>query len=359
MSVAPDRDHGGEHSVVEGRCPFLVVDLCMQAWPDARFEVAHRHGVTAYGVTAFEPHDTFELAVERLMYWHLVARRHPHLEVATSVADVRRVRAAGRAALLLFSQGGDFIAGRLHRIEAMQRLGLRVMIPAYNRTNELCDGLLDTTDGGVTRFGRLVIEECNRVGVVLDCTHVGKRSTLEIIDQSRDPVIFSHSNPGRLAPNPRNIDDEQMRACAARGGLIGLVAWGPLVMRPDTTHWPTVDDYIDMVVYAADLLGGTSYLAFSTDMSLGTYPRHEADPWGEPPYPAIADAYGRLVTADTRSARRSLDGFSDYAHVFALADRMLARGLGDDDVRGILGEHALRLFEQVWQRQGGGASPLE
>ncbi len=350
MTVAPDRDRGGDHSVVDGPCPFLVVDLCMQAWPDARFDVAHRHGITAYGVTAFDPHDTFGQAVERLMYWHLVGRRYPNLDVAVSVGEVRRAREAGRAALLLFSQGGDFIGGRLHRLEAMHRLGLRVMIPAYNRTNEICDGLLDTTNGGVTRFGRLVVEECNRLGIVLDCTHVGPRSAHEIIDRSADPVIFSHSNPSRLAPNPRNIDDALIQACAARGGLIGLVAWGPLVMRPGTTHWPTLDEYIDMVAYAADLLGGTAHLAFSTDMSLGTYPRHDADPWGAPAYPGIADDYGRHVTADPRSAKRSLDGFSDYAHVFTLAERMLARGFSEADVRGVLGEHALHLFEQVWHR---------
>jgi microsomal dipeptidase-like Zn-dependent dipeptidase len=139
-----------------------------------------------------------------------------------------------------------------------------------------------------------------------------------------------------------------MRACATRGGLIGLVAWGPLVMRPGTTHWPTLDEYIDMVIYAADLLGGTSCLAFSTDMSLGTYPRHEIDPWGAPPFPNIAEAYGHHVTPDQRSAKRHLDGFSDYAHVVALADRMLARGLSTGDVAGMLGENALRLFDRVW-----------
>jgi len=105
-----------------------------------------------------------------------------------------------------------------------------------------------------------------------------------------------------------------------------------------------------MVAYAADRLGGTANLASSTDMSLGTYPRHDADPWGSPAYPGIADDYGRHVTADPRSAKRSLDGFSDYAHVFALAERMLARGFTEQDVRGILGEHALHLFEQVWHR---------
>ena len=118
MTVAPDRDRGGEHSVVDGPCPFLVVDLCMQAWPDAAFAVAHRHGITAYGVTAFDPHDTFDQAVERLMYWHLVGRRYPNLDVAVSVGEVRRAREAGRAALLLFSPVCDFIRGRLPPPEA-------------------------------------------------------------------------------------------------------------------------------------------------------------------------------------------------------------------------------------------------
>jgi membrane dipeptidase len=335
--------------VLDAPSPYLVVDLCMQAWPDAQFGVAHRHGITAYGVTAFEPHDDFDDAVERLMYWHLVARRHANLVVATTAADVRTARANDRAAWLLFSQGGDFIGQKVHRLEAMHRLGLRVLMPAYNRSNQLCGGLLDASDSGLTRFGRLVIRECNRLGLVVDCTHVAKRSTLEIIDASEQPVIFSHSNPGALAPNPRNIDDEQIRACAARGGLVGLVAWGPLVMRPGTTHWPTLDEYVDMVVYAATLTGDTSNLAFSTDMSLGSYPRHDADPWGDAGYPAIAEAYGRHVTADQRSAKRHLDGFSDYAHIGHVAERMLARGLSDGDVRGILGENALTLFERVWR----------
>jgi len=342
------RPHGGVHSLLERDQPYLVVDSCMQIWPDADFAVAHRHGIAGYGVTAFEPHDPFATAVERLMYWHLVARRHPNLVVATSADQVREAGRTGRAALLLFAQGGDWIERKLHRLEAMYRLGLRVMIPAYNRTNLICDGLLDRTDMGLTRFGRLVVEECNRLGLLLDCTHVGRRASLEIIEHSRQPVIFSHSNPSRLVPNPRNIDDEQIRACTSRGGIVGLVAWGPLVMRPGTTHWPTLDEYVDIVADTAARLGGTSQIGFATDMSLGTYPAHEADPWGEPGYPNIADEYGRHVTPDQRSHRRALDGLHDYPQVVDLADRLLARGFTDADVRGILGENYLRLFAAVW-----------
>ena len=189
----------------------------------------------------------------------------------------------------------------------------------------------------------------NRLGLLLDCTHVGKRAALEIIAHSAGPVIFSHSNPSRIVPNPRNIDDEQIAACTARGGIIGLVAWGPLVMRPGTTHWPTLDEFVAIVEDTASRLGGTTQIGLATDMSLGTYPKHEADPWGEPGYPNIAEDYGRHVTPDQRSHRRALDGFHDYPQVVDLANRLLAKGFTDTDVRGVLGENYLRLFAQVWK----------
>jgi membrane dipeptidase len=255
----------------------------------------------------------------------------------------------GRAALLLFAQGGDWIERRLHRIEALYRLGLRVMIPAYNRTNQICDGILDRTDMGLTRFGRLVVAECNRVGLLLDCTHLGKRASLEIIDGSSQPVIFSHSNPNRLAPNPRNIDDEQIKACVGRGGIVGLVSWGPLVMSRDQRGWPTLAQFVDIIDDVAQMVGGTDHIGIGTDMSLGTYPDHDPDPWGEADYPNISAEYGRLVTPDIRSPKRSLDGFSDYPEVVNLANALLARGYSDQQVRGILGENYLRVFAGVWR----------
>jgi membrane dipeptidase len=283
------------------------------------------------------------------MFWHLVARKHPGLLVATSVEAIRGAKRDGRAALVLFSQGGDFIETRLHRVEAFYRLGLRVLIPAYNRTNHLCDGILDRTDAGLTRFGQLVVDECNRVGLVLDCTHVGRRATLEIIDRSSEPVIFSHSNPGRLAPNPRNIDDEQIKACVARGGIVGLVSWGPLVMAREQQDWPTLAQFVDMIDDVAQMIGDADHIGIGTDMSLGTYPDHRSDPWGEADYPAISAEYGRRVTPDIRSPRRSLDGFSDYAEVGRLADALERRGFTGTQVRGVLGENYLRLFAAVWR----------
>ena len=121
MTTPAARVHGGFHSAIDVDHPDLFIDSCMQIWPDADFATAHRHGVAAYGVTAFEPHDDFATAVERVMFWHLVARRHPNLYLVHAANDIRQGKRDGRAGLLLFAQGGDFIGWKLHRIEKKEQ----------------------------------------------------------------------------------------------------------------------------------------------------------------------------------------------------------------------------------------------
>jgi membrane dipeptidase len=288
-------------------------------------------------------------ALEGLMYWHLIARKHPNILVVEKAEDIRRAKRERKAALLLAAQGGDFIGDKLHRIEAFYRLGLRMMLPAYNRTGLICDGCLDRTDGGLTRFGRLVVDECNRVGLLLDCTHIGRRASLEIIDQSEQPVVFSHSNPAAVVDSPRNITDEAIKACAAKGGVIGLVSWGPLVLKKGQADWPTVDDFIDHADHVAQLLGSVDNIGIGTDLSLGTYPDHEHDLWGTPGYPAFDAEYGRLVSSDLRSPMRALKDFNDYPQIVNVIEGLGRRGYSGQDAAKILGENFLRVFEQVWQ----------
>ena len=343
---------GGFHSILEQDHPYIFVDACMQAWPDADFANAHRHGVTAYAVTAWRPRVDFTDAVEEGMYWHLVARRHKHLVVAEEGVDIRRAKQAGNAALIIAAQGGDWIGSKIHRVEAFQRLGLRIMLLAYNATNLLADGMLDRRGHGLTKFGELVVSECNRVGIVLDGTHTGKRATLQMIDRSALPCIFSHSNPSAVSPNARNIDDEQIRACATRGGVIGLAPWGPLVFKRGMQRRPTVDDFIDHIDHLVQLTGSADHIGIGTDASLGTYPDHWHDPWGEPEYGNPFEEYGRVVSADVRSSARQVEGFADYAEVINFIDRMLARGYAETDIGKVLGENMLRIFDQVWKPAG-------
>jgi membrane dipeptidase len=348
MPTIKDRKHGGIHSVLEEDHPHVFVDATMQIWPDADFEIAHRHGVTAYAVTAWRPHDDFTTVLKDGMEWHRLARQYEHLVVSETTADIRRAKSRGDAALILAAQGGDWIERELHRVEAAQRLGLRQLLLAYNATNQLADGCLDRTSGGLSKLGERVVEEANRVGILLDGTHTGKRSTLELIDRSAHPIIFSHSNASAIVKNPRNIDDEQIRACAARGGVVCLAPWGPLVLRPDAEEQPSLDDFIDMVDHVANLTGHTDAIGIGTDMSLGSYPVHTSDPWGGPDYGDPFADYGRKVTADQRSPRRNLKDFSDYAEIVNMIDRLASRGYSGQDIGKILGENYLRVAREAW-----------
>lgn len=338
----------GIHPVLDKDHPYIFIDSCMQIWPDAQFEKCHRHGVTAYAVTAWDPHVGVETALEGLMSWHLIARKFPNITIVTHAEDIIRAKKNHTAAFVLASQCGDFIDYKLHRIEAFYRLGLRMLIPAYSLTNNICAGCLDQTDNGLTAFGELVIEECNRVGLLLDCSHLGRRSSLEIIERSDLPVVFSHSNAKSLVENPRNIDDIQIKACVAKGGIIGLTPWGPMNLRKGQTQRPTLDDFLNQIDHVVQLVGSTDNIGVGTDMSLGTYPDHEYDPWGNPEYKDVTGAYDTHITSNIRSPKRMVDGFSNFTEVLKFKDKLTKRGYNDMDIHKILGKNYLRVFKKVW-----------
>jgi membrane dipeptidase len=343
-----ERPNRGFHPLLEREQPFTFVDGCVQIWPDADFENAHRHGCDVYAVTALRPHKGVEDALRAIMDWHRIVREHGNLRLALTVEDVREAKRQGQACLLLAAQDGEFIGADLHRVEAFGRLGLRMLIPAYNRDNLLCGGVLEHTDAGLSALGRRVVEECDRVGIVLDCSHVSRRAGLEIIDASANPVVYSHANPKGLVDNPRNIDDEQIKAVAARGGVIGTVNWGPLIFKAGMTARPTVSDYLEHIDYLADLLGGTANIGIGTDFSLGSYPPHDHDKHG-PGYKTVMTEMNKYVTTYWRAPERFAEGFSTYPEIVDVVDMLRARGYGDDDVEGILGGNFLRVFEQVWR----------
>ena len=350
LTKSPNR---GFHPILEKDIPYLFVDTCVQIWPDADFANAHRHGCTAYAVTAWDdPNSDVAHAIDGMMYWHLIARKNPNIIVAEKTEDIRRAKREGKAALILATQGGTFIANKVQRVEAFHRLGLRMLIMAYNISNILCDGVLDRTDSGLTQTGKLVLQECNRVGIVLDCAHIGRRASLETIDTSAHPVVFSHANANVIAENPRNIDDEQIRACAARGGVIGLANWGPLLLKKGATTRPTIDDMGDHVDHLAQLMGTTKHIGIGTDMSLGSYHFPVPDPWGPPSYgdyKNVMGAYNKIVPPNPLLPERYADGFCNYPQIVDFIALLEKRGYKSEDVRGILGENFMRVFDQVWK----------
>src|SRR5690606_36645690 len=126
------------------------------------------------------------------------------------------------------------VADQPSLVSLYYELGVSWMLIAYNRNNAAGSGCQDE-DRGLTDFGRMVIDEMTRVGMIVCCSHTGYRTAREVIDYSKNPVIFSHSNPRALRDHPRNIPDELMKACAARGGVVGINGIGLFLGENDNS----------------------------------------------------------------------------------------------------------------------------
>jgi membrane dipeptidase len=311
-------------------------------WPDTDWNNVSECGCTAYAITAWEPWDEALKAFDEIAHWHHVVRRHKNIRIAYSAQDIIDARSGGQAALILTSQSGDFLGKNLHRLELFHRLGLRICIPSYNSRNDLCDGCIEPEGAGLSQLGREWVRECNRLGVLIDCTHTGRRATFEIMDVSDKPVVFTHSNPNALVENPRNITDEQIKRSAETGGVIAPTNWGPLCFRPGMTTRPTLDDYISAIDYIVQLVG-IDHVGIGTDMSHGSYPVGDVVP------SSVGGDYARYVSGDARSRLRYVEGFDDYSQITQVASALAARGYREADIAKVLGGNWLRVFSEVWK----------
>jgi len=342
--IAPHPLQKGWHTPV--KTPYVFVDSCVQIWPDTDYARLHEWGATAYCITAFRPHDDAGAALDDIANWHRIARQYPNVRIALTAQDIVDAKANDQAAIVINSQGGDFLGNHLERLDVFHMMGLRMMIPAYNLRTPLCDGALEPADAGLSTMGRAWVAACNRLGVLIDLTHVGERSTLEILERTEKPVVFSHSNPKGLVDNPRNVTDEQIKRCAATGGVIAPTNWGPLNMSAGMTSRPTLSHYLDAVEYIVDLVG-IDHVGIGTDMSHGTYPDGDLIR-GLPAKKSVGGAYAEHVEVAPRSRLRYVEGFDDYGQLPSVAEALLARGYGEEGVRKVLGENYLRVFRDVW-----------
>jgi membrane dipeptidase len=342
--IDPHPLNKGFHTPVE--TPYLFVDTCAQIWGDTDYADLNRYGATAYCITTWRPNDDAGAALDAVANWHRIARTYPSVRIATTASDIEEAHAQKQAAIVINSQGGDFLGNHLERLDVFHAMGLRMMLPAYNTRNAICDGCLEPRDAGLSRMGEAWVEGCNRLGIVIDLTHVGERSTLEILDRSSDPTIFSHSNPKALVDNPRNISDEQIERCAAGGGVIAPTNWGPPNLRAGMTTRPTLEHYLDAIDYVVDLVG-IDHVGIGTDMSHGTYPDGDLIR-GLPSKRSVGGQYADHIECAPRSRLRYVEGFDDYGQLPDVVEALQKRGYTDEDVAKVLGGNFLRVFRRVW-----------
>lgn len=230
-----------------------VVDAVQYAnWSERIFRQMREGGVDAVHVTVTY-HETFRETVQNLTKWARHFEAFPDLIFpGRKAADIDLARQTGRTAIFFGAQNPSCIEDDIGLIEILHRLGLRFMQLTYNNQSLLASGCYEASDSGLTRMGREVVAEMNRVGMVVDMSHSGERSTLEAIEHSTRPIAITHANPAAWHPARRNKSETVLRALAETGGMIGFSTY-PHHLRGGSDC--TLQDFCDAVVRTADMIG--------------------------------------------------------------------------------------------------------
>lgn len=231
---------------------YLIDGLQYANWSEKIFRQMRAGGVDAVHVT-ITYHETFRETVLVIEQWNRWFEQFPDLIFQGRTADdVCRARETGRTAIFFGSQNPSCIEDDIGLVEVLHTLGLRFMQLTYNNQSLLASGCYEDEDTGLTRMGRQVVAEMNRVGLVVDMSHSGERSTFEAIAQSTRPVTISHANPASWHKARRNKSDDLLRALGQSGGFLGLSVY-PHHLKDGGDC--TLQSWCDMAALAVDLMG--------------------------------------------------------------------------------------------------------
>lgn len=258
-----------------------------------------------------------------------------------STADIRAAKVEGRTGIVLGFQNLAAIEDRLEYLVLFKALGVGVMQLTYNTQNLVGAGCYESRDSGLTDFGHDAVAEMNRVGIVIDLSHVGPQTAREAILASSKPVVYSHTAPYALKPHPRNKRDEEMRLVAERGGLVGVTLFPPFLAAGNDA---TVADYVRAIEHVRDVVGedhvavGTDFIDGHDRSYLEWLNRDKGD--------------GRLIsdrhTVDGLVNVRLPRGIETISAWPSITRTMVERGWKEEQIRKALGGNWLRLFEDVW-----------
>jgi membrane dipeptidase len=259
-----------------------------------------------------------------------IALRPDIYRLLSSVEDIHRCMSDRKLGVVFDIEGMCPVQENLSLVQTFYELGVRWMLMAYNRNNAAGGGCLDT-DSGLTAIGRAIIDEMERVGMVLCLSHTGSRTAAEALEYARNPVIFSHSNPFGDTPHPRNISDDLMRACARKGGVIGLSGIGPFL----GTEVNLVERLMRQLRYVIDLIG-PQHVGLGLDY---VFDRAELD------------EYLHVNAMFMPSGIDSAKGIQmvEPEAMDAIAENLAKSNFTEAQIRGILGENWLRIATRVWR----------
>lgn len=314
-------------------------DADFQRYRDSGINVFH----VAFGMGGIDPYTTVlhHIAAQN----SFIAGNSERFMRIDSAADFERVKASGKVGILIGVQNSSHFR-RPDDVNTFHALGQRVSQLTYNSRNLIGSGSTERSDGGLSDFGVRIIERMNEVGMAVDTSHCGDRTTLDACEVSKKPVLITHSNARSLVNgHPRTKADEAIRAMAKTGGVMGITGVRNFVRHVEPT---TIEHYIDHFDYVRDLIG-VEHLGIGSDIDLDGYD-------DMPP-----EDYARLKAGykDSYAFRDKIDieGIDHPKRMFDVTEALIRRGYSDDSIRGILGGNFARVLSEIWAP--GSATPAQ
>ena len=250
--------------------------------------------------------------------------------LGTSIAQIEANKCRGRTSVVFDIEGLKSIGQQLDLVETYYALGVRWAAPIYNRANQFGGGCMDTDNAGLTPLGRDLVKFMNQTGMVVCCSHTSRQASLDIIEASSRPVIFSHSNANAVYAHPRNITDEQIKACASRGGVVGINGIGIFIGKNDTS----INSFTRHICHVAELVG-VEHVGVSLDHAFDLQEVEEFFRNNRDMFPV--EEYGSTLEMV-------------MPEVFGLLPNALAaRGMTRREIQLVLGGNWERIARTVWR----------
>mgnify|MGYP000371179097 FL=1 len=323
----------------------LIDGLQYANWSEKIFRQMRAGGVDAVHVT-ITYHETFRETVLNIERWNRWFERYPDLIFqGFTAADIEIARQTGRTAIFFGSQNPSCIEDDIGLVEVLHRLGMRFMQLTYNNQSLLATGCYEAEDHGLSRLGREVVREMNRVGMVVDMSHSGERSTLEAIEHSTRPIAITHANPASWHPARRNKSDTVLKALAESGGMLGLSLY-PHHLKGGSQC--SLAEFCDMAARAIDVMGPAN-VGIGSDLC-----QDQPDSiveWMRVGRWTKAIDYGE-GSADAPGFPPMPDWFGDNRDFGNIAEGLKGRGMSEAEVAGIMGGNWMRFFADSFGPQG-------
>ena len=305
----------------------LPLQVGTEVEPLTRFR---RRGGAFVSVNAGYSPQSFADSVTLLEHFRAGVDAHPDLELAAGVDDVERITSEDRIAVAFDLEDSGPVGDDLDNLETLARLGVRTLLPTYNHANRAGSGCLDPVDTGLTAWGAQIVAEMNAVGMVPDGSHCSTQTGLDLCRVSKGPVVYSHSCMKAVWDHPRNITDDQARACADTGGVVAITGVG-IFLGPNT---PTLEAMTSHLEYAVDLIG-VDHVALSSDFSFDHADFNDEMRRNPQSFDESYTAWGPIQWMPPET-------------VLALGRHLTDRGWRDGDVHAVLGANMLRVAKRAW-----------